>query len=162
MSIKVSESVVDLDAILNRLGYNDSQINEMMQYDVFLLPNDLESPESYFVDKSVKVKNEIAKKLRIAVITRQGAKSHYQAQRAAEIVLPVLVFLGWQAFDIGKDILASMIYDMYVRYRYRGRVPNAKLRCVVVDKKRQIRKELEAEGPANDLAKILREFKLAS
>lgn len=162
MSIKVSESVVDLDAILNRLGYNDSQINEMMQYDVFLLPNDIESPESYFVDKSVKVKNEIVKKLRIAVITRQGAKSHYQAQRAAEIVLPVLVFLGWQAFDIGKDILASMIYDMYVRYRYQGRVPNAKLRCVVVDKKRQIRKELEAEGPANDLAKILREFKLAS
>jgi hypothetical protein len=161
MSIKVSESVVDLDTILNRLGYDDSQINEMMQYDVFLLPNDIESPESYFVDKSVKVKNEIAKKLRIAVITRQGAKSHYQAQRAAEIVLPVLVFLGWQAFDIGKDILASVIYDMYVRYRYRGHVPNAKLRCVVVDEKRRIRKELEAEGPANDLAKILREFKLA-
>jgi hypothetical protein len=161
MSIKVSDSAIDLDSILTRLGYSDSQINETMQSDVLLLPDDVDSPESYFTDKSVEVKNEISKKLRIAVLTRQGAKSHYQAQRAADIVLPVLVFLGWQAFDVGKGLLASLIYDMYIQYRYRGRVPHAKFRCIIVDRKAHVRKELEAEGPADSLAKILREFKLA-
>jgi hypothetical protein len=130
-----------------------------MQSDVLLLPDDVESPESNFTDKSVEVKNAIQQKLRIAILTKQNAKSHYHAERAADIVLPTLVFLGWQAFDVGKGILASLIYDMYIQYRYRSRVPSTKVKCIIIDKKEHIRKELEAEGPADGVVKVLREFK---
>jgi hypothetical protein len=147
--------------MLTKLGYSGSQVDKIMQSDVLLLPDDVDSRESYFTDKSVEVKSEIQKRLQIDILTRQGSKSHYQAQRAADIVLPTLIFLGWQAFDVGKGLLASLIYDMCNQYRYRGHVPKTKLRCIIIDKKEQIRKEIVAEGPADDLAKILREFKLA-
>lgn len=159
MSIRVSESAIDLDSILTKLGYSSSQTKETVESDVLLLPDDVESPESYFADKSVEVKNEIQKKLRIAVLARQGVESHYHAEHAADIVLPTLVFLGWQAFDVGKGILASLIYDLYIQYRYRARVPSTKVKCIIIDKKENIRKELEAEGPADGVVKVLREFK---
>lgn len=159
MSINVTDSEIDISSILTKLGYEGSKREEVMQSDMLLLPDNVDSPESSFPDKSLEVKNVIGAKLRVSALTRQGVASHYEAERAADIVLPVLLFLSWAAFDIGKDILANMLYDWGKQHRYEGKVPSTKVKCIVFDSNGNVRRELRAEGPADAVAKALREFK---
>lgn len=159
MSIKVEDSAFDVDSVLDKLGYDYQQKSKVKESEVLLLPDNIEASESYFDDKSISIKKEIEKKLRLEVLTKQGAKSHYQAQRAADIVLPLLVFFGYQAFDIGKGIIASWIYDKYIQLRYRNLVPNARFKFIIIDDKKKTRKELSFEGPADTASKILKDFK---
>ncbi len=159
MSIEVQETQFDLDSVLTRLGYPSDKISEIKNSDVLLLPTDLDSPESHFPDKSVSLKKTIEKQLRINVIYKQGSKTHYKAHRAAEIILPLLVFLGWQVLDICKNIIADWLVDELSRFGA-SRKPNAKVRLIVVDSKKKTSKELTCEGPAESLVKILRQFKV--
>jgi hypothetical protein len=159
VSIKVEDSAFDVDSVLDKLGYDYQQKSKVKESEVLLLPDNIEASESYFDDKSISIKKEIEKKLRLEVLTKQGAKSHYQAQRAADIVLPLLVFFGYQAFDIGKGIIASWIYDKYIQLRYRNLVPNARFKFIIIDDKKKTRKELSFEGPADTASKILKDFK---
>ena len=159
MSIEVTDAAFDLDSILGKLNYSSTQKDEISSFDVLLLPENIESSESYFSDKSVSIKKAIEKQLKVAVLTRQGAKSHYRAQRAADIVVPALVFLGYQAFDVSKGIIASWIYGKYLQLRYRSLVPNASFICVIIDDKKKIRKELRYKGPADKVSELLKTSK---
>jgi len=159
MSIEVTDSAFNLDSALAKLGYSSAQIAEITSSDVLLLPEDIESSESYFSDKSVSIKKAIEKQLKVAVLTRQGAKSHYHARRAADIVVPLLVFLGLQAFDVSKGIIASWIYDRYLRLRYRGRIPNVRFTGIIIDDKRKLTKMVTCEGPADKVSETLRRSK---
>ena len=160
VSLNVEESDLDLNTVLNTLGYQPNQKDSVMGADVLMLPKDLESPESSFDDKSVSIKKHIEKQLRIEVLTKQGSKSHYEAQRAADILVPALVFLGLQAFDIGKGIIASWVYDRYLQLRNRGLTPTVAFKFVVIDKKKGIKKEVSYEGPADELQDTLKTLKL--
>src|SRR5713101_5339992 len=111
MSIEIKETNFDLDSVLVKLGYSQERAKDVGKSDVLLLPEDLNAKESYFVDKSVVVKKALDSKLKVTVVEKQGQEHHYHAQRSAEVIAPLLVFLGWQAFDISKDLLASWFYD---------------------------------------------------
>ena len=160
MSVNVTESSLDLNTLLSKLGYQPDQIGSLLGADVLMFPKDLESAESSFDDKSVSIKKTIEKQLRIEVLTKQGAKSHYEAQRAADILVPALVFLGVQTFDIGKGIITIWVYDRYLQLRNRGLTPSVALKFVVIDKKNGIRKEVSYEGPAEQLQDTLKNLKL--
>jgi len=159
MPIEVTDSAFNLDSVLTKLGYSSTQMAEITSSDVLLLPEDIESSESYFNDNSVNIKKAIEKQLKVAVLTRQGAKSHYRAQRAADIVVLLLVFLGLQAFDVSKGIIASWIYDRYLQLRYRGRVPNVRFTGIIIDDKRKLAKMVACEGPADKISETLRRSK---
>lgn len=158
MSINLEDSVFDLDSVLDKLGYDNEHKIKVKESDVLLLPDNIDAPESYFDDKSVSIKKALEKELRLEALTKQGAKSHYQAQRAANIVVPLLVFFGTQAFDVGKGIISSWIYDKYIQLRYRDVVPSARFKFIIIDDKKKTRKELSFEGPADTASKILRDF----
>lgn len=155
--MQVGETTFDLDSVLKKLAYSDEQIKSVMTSDVLLVPDDLDANESHFVDRAVTLKKKIEASVKVTVVTRQGSKHHYYAHRAAEINIPLLVFLGWQAFDISKALLASWVYDQIERFKSQERKPGAKLSWLVIDGGKI--EQLNYEGPADKLPIILNKFK---
>lgn len=163
MSINVEDSFFDLDSVLDKLGYDYQQKSKVKESEVLLLAGNIEASEFDSDDELVSIKKAIEKELRLEVLTRKGPPldyhGKYMAERAADIVVPLLVFFGYQVFDVGKGIIASWIYDQSIQLRHRNHVPKAKLRFIIIDDKKKITKELRFEGPADTASKILKNFK---
>src|SRR3989442_2636096 len=136
MSLDVKDTTFDLDSVLPKLGYSQSDIKAIKAPEVLMLPADLNAAESRFVDRAVTLKKSIEAKVKVTVVTKQGSASSYYATRSAEIIIPTLVFIGWQALDISKGMIAAWIYDQMMRFRSSKSKPDAKLKWVVIDAKR--------------------------
>lgn len=161
MSATIDETDFDLRTALETLGYSASTLPEVEASQVLLLPQDIYASESTFRNTSISLKKEIEAKMVITVLSKQGQKSHYFAERAADIVTPILVFLSLQSFDIGKAILASWVYDQMQKLRRGSQVPSAKLTVLVVDEKERVKKRVTYDGPADKIPEIIRETKLS-
>jgi hypothetical protein len=160
LSVTIDETDFDLRTTLKTLGYSNSEATEVEASQVLLLPQDIHAAESIFRSTSISLKKEMETKMTIRVLSRQREKSHYFAERAADIVAPILVFLSLQAFDIGKAILASWLYDQMLKLRRGSMVPSAKLTVIVVDEKERVKKRVTYDGPANKIPEIIRNTKL--
>ncbi len=161
LSVMVDDSDFDLKSALHALGYSSDKAVDVEASQVLLLPQDIHAAESTFNVNSVSLKKELETRLATAVLSRQGAKSHYFAERAADIVTPILVFLSLQAFDIGKGIIASWLYDQMLKLRRGSTVPAAELRILIDDQEKRIKKRVTYVGPADKIPDIIKNTKLS-
>lgn len=160
--MKIVDSPFDLEKVLVDYGYSTHEISEVKTSDVLLISEKREELAS--------VKEAIKSQLKVTSIAEKRAAEkrsfYFQVEVLSSIVIPVLVFLSCQAFDVGKGILADWIYDLILKakessqklstQKVRHKKSDVRLDWIIIDNERNVKKAITYEGPAEPLPEILK------
>jgi hypothetical protein len=85
-----------------------------------------------------------------------GREKHELILDSADIILPILLFLGKATASIGLGILASWIYDRWIKTDTK-RPPSIRAEYVEIDQHRSVVRWRRIEGPVTEVQRLLYE-----
>jgi len=152
---------LDLEDILKNRNYDEQQIENILSNDALVLPEIARSNNAYEILKSeaVDIQKTLSGKIEIEIIKDQKKKHKYEELLSADIVLPIIVFLSLQAYDICKGFISNWLYAKYQGLKDRDKIPNAEVRVAIIDRKKGISKRVKISGPATLVSEAIKELK---
>lgn len=152
---------LDLEDILKNRNYEKQQIENILSNDALILPEIARSDNTYEILKSeaLEIRKLLPKEIKAEIIKDQKKKHKYLDLLSADIVLPIIVFLSWQAWDICKGFISAWLYAEYQSLKDRDKIPNAEVQVAIIDRKKGISKRAKISGPANFVSQAIKELK---
>ena len=163
---KEEREPVDINNYLINRGYTQEQIETLLKKDVLIFPS---TQETVVTDKDEKfellgseivvIKKILDKEINAELITDQRLEHRYVEQLSADIILPFIIIFGPDVWEIVKGIVSNWLYDKIRGLSKGDKKPSARFEYEIQDDKNEIRRHILYEGPAEELADILKETK---
>ncbi len=163
----MSESVVkqilppfDLSVLLIQKGYSKEEIASLLKKDVLFISNEKRGtpPKEVVHPHTLVLKKLLSNEKKLTVdfaVDKNGFS--YLELLSAEIYIGPIIFLSTAAWDISKDFVASWLFDHYVSMKKESKELTANLEIEVIDEKKGKTFRAKYSGPANQVAKIIKQ-----
>jgi len=157
---------VDINDYLTKRGYTPEDNQKLLEAEVLIFPSSKDVPDidetgqyELLNPNTVILKKTLGRAVKTEIVTDKKREHRYLEHLSADIVLPFLVIFGPDIWEIVKGIISNWLYDRVRALSKGGKKPSARFEYEISDDKKKVRKHIVYEGPAEELAKILKETK---
>lgn len=154
---------LNIAGLLKEKGYKPDEIKGLLEKDILFFSTRTSSDNKELLTlENVELKktlsNEI-EKLDVEFPLDKIKEHEYLELLHAEIVIGVIVFLSITAWEIAKGVISNWIYDRFERMRKQSKRLDAKIEIQVTNKRAGQSYHIKYSGPADEVAKIVKETK---
>jgi hypothetical protein len=151
---------VDVNIYLAQLGFDEDAFSSMTSKDVVLAPGlpgeSIDAPSSYAAFSSWA--SDIGKVYRgqglsVGFALPEGVERREILRKAADVLLPPIVFFSQAGLAVGLNILANWLYEDFIAVFGLRRV---RVEVLDIEADSMTLHRVKYEGPADEVAKILR------
>lgn len=163
---KEEREPADINKYLINRGYSPEQVETLLEKDVLIFPSnqetivtDKEGKYELLNPETVVITKKLDREINAELITDQRLEHRYIEHLSADIVLPFIIIFGTDVWEIVKGIISNWLYGKIKGLSKGGKKPSARFEYEIQDDKKKIRRHIVYEGPAEELADILKETK---
>jgi hypothetical protein len=149
---------VRTSAYFSSIGLSDDDVSRLMTNDVVLAPGlpgeDVQAYDGAFSSWASDVGKVLrASGLAVDLAVPVGSERREIVRKAAEVLLPPIIFFQQAGLAVGLNILANWLYDDFVAAFANRRV---KLEVLDIETKNKRLHRVTYEGPASEVAELLK------